>query len=78
MLSDEAHTYMHLTYDIDERDLHSGTRQKIIDNALSTFRVEDRHRMWTLAVPDERYGDALYSFVQAVLKTASTANLSRE
>lgn len=78
MLSDEAHTYMHLTYDIDERDLHSGTRQKIIDNALFTFRVEDRHGMWTLAVPDERYGDALYSFVQAVLKTASTANLSRE
>ena len=29
VLSDEAHTYMHLTYDIDERDLHQGTRQKI-------------------------------------------------
>ena len=37
VLSDEAHTYMHLTYDIDEKDLHSGTRQKIIANALSTF-----------------------------------------
>ena len=42
VLSDEAHTYMHLTYDIDEKDLHTGTRQKIISNALSTFRIEDR------------------------------------
>ena len=25
LLSDEAHTYMHLTYDIDEKDLHRGT-----------------------------------------------------
>ena len=78
ILSDEAHTYMHLTYDIDEKDLHSGTQQKIIANALSTFRVEDRDGELTLAVPDERYGDAWYSFVQALLKIASTATLSRE
>jgi hypothetical protein len=26
MLSDEGHTYMHLTYDIDERDLQRGTK----------------------------------------------------
>ena len=77
MLSDEAHTYMHLTYDIDEKDLHSGTRQKIIANALSTFRVEDLDGELTLEVPDERYGDALYSFVQALLKIANTANLLR-
>ena len=59
---------MHLTYGIDERDILSGTRQKIITNALSTFGVEDRHGELTLGVPDERYGDALYSFVQALLK----------
>lgn len=75
ILSDEAHTYMHLTYDIDEKDLHSGTRQKIIANALSTFRVEDLDGELTLDVPDERYGDALYSFVQVLLKIANTANL---
>ena len=28
VLSDGAHTYMHLTYDIDEKDLHSGTRRR--------------------------------------------------
>ena len=78
VLSDEAHTYMHLTYDIDERDLHSGTRQKIISNALSTFQVEDRDGELLLDVPDGRYGDALYSFVQALLKVSDVSYLSRE
>lgn len=78
ILSDEAHTYMHLTYDIDEKELHRGTRQKIISNALSTFHVEDRNGELVLDVPDERYGDALYSFVQALLKISDVSYLSRE
>ena len=78
MLSDEAHTYMHLTYDINEKDLHSGTRQKIITNTLSTFQVEDRNGELVLEVPDERYGDALYSFIQALLKISDVSYLSRE
>ena len=77
LLSDEAHTYMHLTYDIDEKDLHRGTRQKIISNTLSTFKVEDRHGELILGVPDRRYGDALYSFIQALLKISDVSYLSR-
>ena len=42
ILSDEGHTYMHLTYDLDEKDLQRGFRQKIITNALTTFDVSDR------------------------------------
>lgn len=78
VLSDEAHTYMHLTYDIEEKDLHSGTRQKIIANTLSMFRVEDRGGELILIVPDERCGDALYSFVQALLRISDISYLSRE
>lgn len=78
VFSDEAHTYMHLTYDLDERDLHRGTRQKIISNALSTFRIEDRDGELVLDVPEERYGDALYSFVQGLLKVTDVTYLSRE
>ena len=78
VLSDEAHTYMHLTYDIDEKDLQRGTRQNIISNALSTFRVEDRDGELVLDIPDERYGDALYSFVQALLRITDVSYLSRE
>ena len=78
VLSDEAHTYMHLTYDIDEKDLQSGTRQNIISNVLSKFQIEDRNGELVLTVPDERYGDALYSFVQALLKISDVSYLSRE
>ncbi len=78
VLSDEAHTYMHLTYDVDERDLHKGTRQKIISNALSMFRIQDRDGELVLDVPDSRYGDALYSFVQALLRISDVSYLSRE
>lgn len=78
VLSDEAHTFMRLTYDIDETDLHRGTRQKIITNTLSAFRIEDRDGELILPVPDEQYGDALFSFVQGILKIADVSYLSRE
>ena len=68
LLTDEAHTYMHLTYDIDEKDLHKGTRQKIITNALSMFQIEDRNGELTLQVANGRYGDALYSFCTGIVK----------
>ena len=78
VISDEAHTYMHLTYDIDERDLHSGTRGDIISRALSMFDVEDRNGELILEMPEERYGDALYDFAQALLKITDVTYLSRE
>jgi Domain of unknown function DUF1828 len=78
LLSDEGHTYMHLSYDVDERDLQRGTRQRIITNALSTFGVEDREGELILPVEDELFGDALYSFVQALLKITDVTYLTRE
>ena len=78
LLADEGHTYMHLTYDLDEKDLQRGTRQKIIGNALSAFSVEDRDGELVAKVPGGRYGDALYSFVQALLKITDVTYLSRE
>ncbi len=78
ILSDEGHTYMHLTYDLEEKDLQRGTRQKIITSALSTFTVEDRDGELLLRVPEDRYGDALYSFIQALLKISDVTYLSRE
>ena len=78
VLSDEAHTYMHLTYDIDEELLHRGTRKKIILRALSMFDVEDRDGELILDVSDGNYGDALYDFAQALLKIVDVSYLSRE
>jgi hypothetical protein len=78
MLSDEGHTYMHLTYDLDEKDLRTGTRQKIITNALSAFSVTDRAGELLTPIREGHYGDALYSFVQALLRVADVTFLTRE
>lgn len=78
LLTDEGHTYMHLTYDLEESQIQKGTRAKIITSALSAFSVEDRRGELVLAIPEERYGDALYSFVQALLKISDVTFLSRE
>ena len=59
---------MHLTYDLDESDLRRGTRQKVITNALSIFRIEDREGELLLKITEEQFGNALYSFIQALMK----------
>ena len=78
MLSDEAHTFMHLTYDIDEQDLLRGNRQKIISDTLSVFHVEDRDGELIIDIPDQKFGDSLYDFVQALLKITDVSFLTRE
>ena len=78
ILTDEAHTYMHLTYDIDEKLLHDGTRRKLILKALSMFDVEENNGELIVDVSNGRYGDALYDFVQALLKITDVSYLSRE
>ena len=77
ILSDEAHTYMHLTYKIDKGLLFSGKRQQIILKALSMFRIEDRNGELVVDVSNGCYGNALYRFVQALLKITDVSYLSR-
>ncbi|MEK6674046.1 MAG: DUF1828 domain-containing protein [Planctomycetota bacterium] len=77
LLSDEGHTFMHLTYELDEKSLLAGTRNRIITSALASFGVEDAAGELRLRVPDDRFGDALYSFVQALLKVSDVRFLSQ-
>ena len=59
MLSDEAHTYMHLSYYMDQQRLQSGNRQKLILKALSMFQVKDYDGELILDVSD---GSTFYQF----------------
>ncbi len=78
VLSDEGHTYMHLTYDIKQSKLFSGKRFQIISNALDTFNVKDRFGELIYKVRDDHFGDALYSFAQALVKMGDVLCLSTE
>jgi len=78
ILTDEGHTMMHLTYDVEEKDLLRGTRQKIITNALSAFGVEDAEGELRSVVEDARFGDTLFSYIQGLLRIADVSYLKRE
>ena len=78
VLTDEAHTFMHLTYDVDEKDLMQGTRQKIISDALSAFHIEDRNGELVIPITDNRYGDSLFSFIQGILQITNVIWASKE
>jgi hypothetical protein len=78
ILTDEAHTLMHLSYWLDEEDLESGNRHEIIEGSLAVFSVENRNGELVIPVPDERFGDALFNFIQALTKVTDLAFLSRE
>lgn len=78
VLSDEASTYMHLSYELDDRALDTGTRQKIISDALTFFGIEDDDGELRIGIDDDQYGDALYSLVQAMLRICDVTFLSRE
>jgi len=77
-LTDEAHTFMHLSYEMDERDWKSGNRAEIIEKALSMFDVQNEQGELKRRVEDHRFGDALFDYVQALSRIADIRLLSRE
>jgi hypothetical protein len=76
-LTDEGHTLMHLTYSIDARELERGTRQKVIASVISRFGLENNHGELAIRIAGDRFGDALWSFTQALIKLSDRTYLSR-
>jgi hypothetical protein len=76
VFTDEGHTFMHVSYD--EVDLSQGTRKSIIDQALLNFAMTNDGGEVRLEVPDEAFGDALFSFLQGLTKIADTKFLTRD
>jgi hypothetical protein len=78
VLTDEGHTFMHLSYRLDMADLEKGTRKKVIDQALSEFNVTLDAGELLLPVQNGSYGDALFSYVQALMRISDVTYLNRE
>jgi len=78
ILSDEANTLMHLSYQLDDQDLDSGNRGELIDGSLAGFSVQNRKGELVIPVSGGRFGDALFNFVQALTKVTDVSFLSRE
>jgi hypothetical protein len=78
ILTDEASTLMHLSYEINEKDIDSGNRAELIGGSLAGFSVENRGGEFLLPVSNGKFGDALFSFIQALSKVSDITYLSRE
>lgn len=75
-LTDEGHTFMHVSYE--DIDIEKGTRKKIIDNVLRGYSIKNQEGELIAEIPDEQFGDALYSFLQGLIKITDIAYLTRE
>ena len=68
ILSDEAHTLMHLAEDGGGPGAAEGAHGKIVSGILSKFGVADRGGELAISVREGRCGDAFYTFVQALIE----------
>src|SRR6266702_2349945 len=66
ILTDEASTLMHLSYQLDDED------------SLEGLSVQNRQGELVIPVAEDRFGDALFSFVQAITKITDVSYLTRE
>src|ERR1700681_4203586 len=85
VLSDEGHTFMHLSYSLDENSFKDGARGKIIENVISSHGIINRDGELIVSLngridssPGEAAGNALYDLIQAILKISDVTYLSRE
>lgn len=77
--TDEAHTIMHLSYDMDVSALKKeGTRQKILSSTISNFGLEENEGTLSIKIDNEDFGGAFYNFIHALIKITDLSYLTRE
>jgi hypothetical protein len=77
-LTDKAHTIMHLSYHIDVDRLREGTRSAVLERIWQRHGIEDREGELVSATDEQHVGQAVLSFVQALLETSDIRMLERE
>lgn len=77
-LSDEGHTFMHLSYDIDIDCLDKGNRAKIISTTLSNFGINEKEGVLFARVNEETMGNVFFNYLQALIKITDLSYLTRE
>jgi hypothetical protein len=78
ILSDEGHTYMHLSYEMDISTLEKGNRSKILSSIFENYGIEEKKGALISHFDIESSGDALYSYLQALTKITDITFLNRE
>ena len=76
-MTDEGHTLMHLSYEIDINTLEKGTRAKILSNVLSQFSVIIENGSLVIPLKDS-WGDSLFSYIQSLVRISDINYLTKK
>ena len=78
-ITDEGHTYMHMSYHMDLSSLKDGVRNKIIEGVLEKYKVMESEGTIFANIDDmANAGNVFYSFIQCLMSIADVSYLSRE
>ncbi len=77
-LTDEGHTLMHMSYDMDERELQKGTRAKIVEGILGRHGVKEEDGALVLSSELDALGFAVFDYIKAITHLTDIKYLSRE
>ena len=75
-LTDEGHTLMHLSYEIE--DPRRGTRGQIIDTVVDQLGLSNRDGALEIDIRPGRHGDTLFTYLQAITQINDVSYLQRE
>ncbi len=79
VITDEGHTYMHMSYHTGLSSLSSGNRNEIIENALEKYGVKEQEGKLLAPIGEMNdAGDILYNFIQCLISITGVSYLSRE
>ena len=79
LITDEGHTYMHLSYRMPLSRISKGPRNQIIESALDRYGVFERQGQIFMPIKEiGEAGNALYNFVQCLMQISDVLYLNRE
>ncbi len=79
IITDEGHTYMHMSYDMDLSSLESGNRNEIIEGALERCGIKEKEGQILVEFDDPaNAGNVFYDFIQCLINITDVSYLSRE
>lgn len=77
ILSDERHTFRHITYGMDSNIIFEGNKNDVIKNAITMFDIDYHNGELKLEVFEMDLAGAFYNFVQCILKIIDVSYLFR-
>ena len=79
IITDEGHTYMHMSYHMNLSSLKGGPRNKIIEGTLEKHGVRENEGKIFAAIENwENAGNIFYSFIQCLMSITNVSYLNSE